>query len=120
MAEGKTERHSARNMSREISCLRQIGQQRWIAVARWVDRQLQERYVTRLIKSAHKYRDPLSALQLKEIDDRFLLLRPGRLIVDFGCSPGPMMVGRFKYIAFFVYVFFLRRMDSSSSRKMPE
>lgn len=63
-------------------------QKRGVSTSEFLNRCVKERFFTRLVKSAEKDRAPVASLQLRELDDRFLFLRPGRLVVDFGCSPG--------------------------------
>jgi 23S rRNA (uridine2552-2'-O)-methyltransferase len=52
---------------------------------RWLERQLNDPYVARAIDQGYRAR---SAFKLIEIDERFHLLAPGRLVVDLGAAPG--------------------------------
>ena len=52
---------------------------------RWLQRQLNDPYVQQAQKSGYRSR---SAYKLRQIDDRFKLLRPGQRVVDLGAAPG--------------------------------
>jgi 23S rRNA (uridine2552-2'-O)-methyltransferase len=52
---------------------------------RWLERQLNDPYVTRAQAEGYRAR---SAYKLIEIDDRFHLLAPGKRVVDLGAAPG--------------------------------
>ncbi len=52
---------------------------------RWLDRQLSDPYVTAAQKEGLRSR---AAFKLRELDDRFDLLAPGRRVVDLGAAPG--------------------------------
>jgi 23S rRNA (uridine2552-2'-O)-methyltransferase len=51
----------------------------------WLSRQLNDPYVA--AARQHGYRSR-AAFKLRELDDRFGLLRPGMRVVDLGCAPG--------------------------------
>ena len=52
---------------------------------RWLQRQLNDPYVQQAKKSGYRSR---AAFKLRQIDDRFKLLRPGVRVVDLGAAPG--------------------------------
>jgi 23S rRNA (uridine2552-2'-O)-methyltransferase len=52
---------------------------------RWLQRQLNDPYVQQAQKSGYRSR---AAFKLRQIDDRFKLLRPGLRVVDLGAAPG--------------------------------
>ncbi len=52
---------------------------------RWLQRQLNDPYVHEARKQGFRSR---AAFKLKELDDRFHLLRPGLKVVDLGAAPG--------------------------------
>ena len=52
---------------------------------RWLDRQLNDPYVKAAQKEGLRSR---AAFKLRELDDRFDLLAPGRKVVDLGAAPG--------------------------------
>ncbi|MDA8231589.1 MAG: RlmE family RNA methyltransferase [Magnetospirillum sp.] len=53
--------------------------------ARWLQRQLNDPYVHEARRLGYRSR---AAFKLKELDDRFHLLKPGQRIVDLGAAPG--------------------------------
>jgi len=53
--------------------------------ARWLQRQLNDPYVHEARKFGYRSR---AAFKLRELDDRFHLLRPGQKVVDLGAAPG--------------------------------
>lgn len=52
---------------------------------RWLARQLNDPYVQRARREGYRSR---SAYKLRELDQRFKLLEPGRRVVDLGSAPG--------------------------------
>jgi len=52
---------------------------------RWLSRQLNDPYVQRAKAMGYRAR---SVFKLEEIDKRFDLIRPGRVVVDLGAAPG--------------------------------
>src|SRR5512142_2431915 len=58
---------------------------RKIASTRWLQRQLNDPYVEEAKRRGLRSR---AALKLAEIDDKYLLLRPGMSMVDLGAAPG--------------------------------
>lgn len=52
---------------------------------RWLERQLNDPYVAAAKAQGYRSR---AAFKLREIDDRFHLLRPGARVVDLGAAPG--------------------------------
>lgn len=51
----------------------------------WLQRQLNDPYVTQAQTEGFRSR---AAFKLKEIDDKFRFLKPGKRVVDLGCAPG--------------------------------
>jgi 23S rRNA (uridine2552-2'-O)-methyltransferase len=51
----------------------------------WVDRQLRDPYVRRAQEAGYRAR---AAYKLKEIDEKFHVLKRGARVVDLGCAPG--------------------------------
>jgi len=51
----------------------------------WVDRQLRDPYVRRAQEAGYRAR---AAFKLKEIDEKFHILKRGARVVDLGCAPG--------------------------------
>ena len=61
------------------------GRRRSVSSTRWLQRQLNDPYVAAARKAGYRSR---AAYKLREIDDRFGLLQPGRRVVDLGAAPG--------------------------------
>jgi 23S rRNA (uridine2552-2'-O)-methyltransferase len=51
----------------------------------WLERQLNDPYVTRARKEGYRGR---AAYKILELDDRYRFLVPGARVVDLGCAPG--------------------------------
>ena len=52
---------------------------------RWLERQLNDPYVARARDDGYRSR---AAYKLREIDDRYRILKPGNRVVDLGAAPG--------------------------------
>jgi 23S rRNA (uridine2552-2'-O)-methyltransferase len=52
---------------------------------RWLQRQLNDPFVTEALRRGYRSR---AAFKLLEIDEKFRLLKPGRRVVDLGAAPG--------------------------------
>ena len=61
------------------------GRGRTTSSVRWLERQLNDPYVTEAKKLGYRSR---AAFKLIEIDDRFHFLKPGGRVVDLGAAPG--------------------------------
>jgi 23S rRNA (uridine2552-2'-O)-methyltransferase len=51
----------------------------------WLERQLNDPYVARAKREGLRSR---AAFKLKEIDDKYKLLKPGMAVIDLGAAPG--------------------------------
>lgn len=58
---------------------------RSVSSARWLERQLNDPYVTASKRDGYRSR---AAYKLIELDDKYRLLKPGHRIVDLGAAPG--------------------------------
>jgi 23S rRNA (uridine2552-2'-O)-methyltransferase len=58
---------------------------RTVSSARWLERQLNDPYVVAAHRDGYRSR---AAYKLKEIDDKYHLLKPGQRIIDLGAAPG--------------------------------
>jgi 23S rRNA (uridine2552-2'-O)-methyltransferase len=58
---------------------------RSVSSQRWLKRQLDDPYVRRAKSEGYRSR---AAYKLKEIDDKYRLLRPGAKVLDLGAAPG--------------------------------
>jgi len=61
------------------------GKRRTPSSRAWLERQINDPYVTRARREGFRSR---AAFKLAEIDERFHLLRPGGRVVDLGAAPG--------------------------------
>jgi 23S rRNA (uridine2552-2'-O)-methyltransferase len=52
---------------------------------RWIERQLNDPYVTKAKQLGYRSR---AAFKLQEIDEKYKILKPGMLVVDLGAAPG--------------------------------
>jgi len=55
------------------------------ASTRWLERQLNDPYVSAAKGAGYRSR---AAFKLKEIDERYKVLKPGQRVLDLGCAPG--------------------------------
>lgn len=70
---------------RQLKVRVKTAKRRKVSSARWLERQLNDPYVTRAKAAGYRAR---SAYKLIEIDDRFHLLSRGARVVDLGAAPG--------------------------------
>lgn len=61
------------------------GKGRSVSSRRWLERQLNDPYVSEARRQGYRSR---AAFKLRELDERFGLLRPGQRVVDLGAAPG--------------------------------
>src|ERR1700748_1474258 len=59
--------------------------QRKLSSRTWLERQLNDPYVTRAKRDGYRSR---AAYKLLEIEERYRFLRPGQKILDLGAAPG--------------------------------
>jgi 23S rRNA (uridine2552-2'-O)-methyltransferase len=71
--------------SRKLAVRVRTAKGRKIASTRWLQRQLNDPYVEEAKRRGYRSR---AAFKLAEIDDKYLLLRPGMTVVDLGAAPG--------------------------------
>ena len=71
--------------SRALKVRVRSGKGRTLASKLWLERQLNDPYVTRAKREGMRSR---AAFKLAEIDDRFHLFKPGSKVVDLGAAPG--------------------------------
>jgi 23S rRNA (uridine2552-2'-O)-methyltransferase len=70
---------------REMKVRVKAGKGRTLSQRRWLERQLNDPYVTRARREGYRSR---AAFKLIEIDDKARFLKPGRRVVDLGAAPG--------------------------------
>jgi 23S rRNA (uridine2552-2'-O)-methyltransferase len=76
---------SRRGGERDLKVRVNAGRGRTASSRRWLERQLNDPYVTRARREGFRSR---AAFKLSEIDDRFKFLKPGKRVVDLGAAPG--------------------------------
>ncbi|MET4700360.1 23S rRNA (uridine2552-2'-O)-methyltransferase [Constrictibacter sp. MBR-5] len=71
--------------SREVTVRLRTARKRSNSSARWLERQLNDPYVTEAKRLGWRSR---AAFKLIELDDRFHILTPGKRVLDLGAAPG--------------------------------
>ncbi|MDR3469458.1 MAG: RlmE family RNA methyltransferase [Xanthobacteraceae bacterium] len=61
------------------------GGKRKLSSKLWLERQLNDPYVAQARREGYRSR---AAFKLKEIDDKYHLLKPGQTVIDLGAAPG--------------------------------
>lgn len=74
-----------RRSERDLKVRVKTGKGRKIGSTLWLQRQLNDPYVARAKAEGYRSR---AAYKLKELDERYKLLRPGMRVVDLGAAPG--------------------------------
>ncbi len=70
---------------RELKVKVKTAKGRKLSSTRWLERQLNDPYVTAARREGYRGR---AAYKLSELDDKYHFLRPGARVVDLGCAPG--------------------------------
>jgi 23S rRNA (uridine2552-2'-O)-methyltransferase len=70
---------------RELKVRVKTAKGRKLSSTLWLERQLNDPYVTRARKEGYRGR---AAYKILELDDKFRFLVPGARVVDLGCAPG--------------------------------
>ncbi|HZH28320.1 MAG TPA: RlmE family RNA methyltransferase [Azospirillaceae bacterium] len=70
---------------RQLTVRVKTAARRSVSSTRWLQRQLNDPYVTEAKKRGYRSR---AAFKLLQLDEKFKLLRPGMRIVDLGAAPG--------------------------------
>jgi 23S rRNA (uridine2552-2'-O)-methyltransferase len=76
---------AGRRSDRDLKVRVKTGKGRKIGSTLWLQRQLNDPYVARAKAEGYRSR---AAYKLKELDERYKLLRPGMRVVDLGAAPG--------------------------------
>src|SRR6266404_9980465 len=76
---------AGRSPTRQTAIRVRTAKRRTPASTQWLTRQLNDPYVAEAHRLGYRSR---AAFKLIQLDDRFHLLRPGRRVVDLGCTPG--------------------------------
>lgn len=76
---------AGRRSERDLKVRVRTSKGRKIGSTLWLQRQLNDPYVARAKAEGYRSR---AAFKLKELDERYKLLRPGMRVVDLGAAPG--------------------------------
>jgi 23S rRNA (uridine2552-2'-O)-methyltransferase len=74
-----------RSGSRGLTVRVKTAKKRSNSSARWLQRQLNDPYVSKAKQEGYRSR---AAFKLLEMDEKYQLLKPGARVVDLGCAPG--------------------------------
>jgi 23S rRNA (uridine2552-2'-O)-methyltransferase len=85
MAPKKPTKSSLNSGNRELKKRVKTARGRSISSVRWLQRQINDPYVTQAKKDGYRSR---AAYKLLELDDRFKWLKPGKTVLDLGAAPG--------------------------------
>ncbi|MGP3696404.1 RlmE family RNA methyltransferase [Rhodobacter sp. NSM] len=80
-----TTKNTSGRGQRELRVRVKTAKGRKLSSTLWLERQLNDPYVTRAKKEGFRGR---AAYKIIELDDKFGFLRPGARVVDLGCAPG--------------------------------
>lgn len=80
-----TAKKSGRSTDRFRVTVKNRGGKRSLSSKLWLERQLNDPYVERAKKEGYRSR---AAFKLKEIDERYKILKSGQAVVDLGAAPG--------------------------------
>ncbi len=70
---------------RDLTVHVKTAKKRKIGSTRWLQRQLNDPYVTRAKRDGYRSR---AAYKLTELDEKFQFLKPGKRVLDLGAAPG--------------------------------
>lgn len=70
---------------RQLRVRVKTARKRKVSSQRWLDRQLNDPYVAAAKREGYRSR---AAYKLKELDDKYRLLKPGMRVLDLGAAPG--------------------------------
>lgn len=82
---GGHERNLARPSGRGLTVRVKTAGKRTQSSTRWLERQLNDPYVSEAKKQGYRSR---AAFKLLQIDDKYRVLKPGARVVDLGAAPG--------------------------------
>jgi len=85
MAKGPDGKNTSGRGQRDLTIRVKSARGRRASSTRWLQRQLNDPYVTRAQNEGYRGR---AAFKIMEIDDKFRFLVPGARVVDLGCAPG--------------------------------
>ena len=84
--DGKSgEKNTSGRGQRELRVRVKTAKGRKLSSTLWLERQLNDPYVSRAKRDGYRGR---AAFKILELDDRYGFLKPGARVVDLGCAPG--------------------------------
>ncbi len=88
MAKRPTGKNTSGRGLRDLTVKVKTARGRTMSSTRWLQRQLNDPYVTRAKAEGYRGR---AAYKIMELDDKYRFLVPGARVVDLGCAPGGWM-----------------------------
>ena len=85
MAKGPDGKNTSGRGQRDLTVRVKTAKGRRASSTRWLQRQLNDPYVTRANAEGYRGR---AAYKIMELDDKYRCLVPGARVVDLGCAPG--------------------------------
>lgn len=85
MAKNPTGKNTSGRGLRDLTVKVKTARGRTMSSTRWLQRQLNDPYVTRAKAEGYRGR---AAFKIMELDDKYRFLVPGARVVDLGCAPG--------------------------------
>ena len=85
MAKGPDGKNTSGRGQRDLTVRVKTAKGRRASSTRWLQRQLNDPYVTRANAEGYRGR---AAYKIMELDDKYRFLVPGARVVDLGCAPG--------------------------------
>lgn len=85
MAKGPDGKNTSGRGQRDLTIKVKTARGRTASSTRWLQRQLNDPYVTRARNEGYRGR---AAYKIMELDDKYRFLVPGARVVDLGCAPG--------------------------------
>lgn len=85
MAKNPTGKNTSGRGLRDLTVKVKTARGRTSSSTRWLQRQLNDPYVTRAKAEGYRGR---AAFKIMELDDKYRFLVPGARVVDLGCAPG--------------------------------
>lgn len=80
-----TDKNTSGRGTRDLRVKVKTAKGRKLSSTLWLERQLNDPYVTRAKREGYRGR---AAFKIMELDDRYGFLKPGARVVDLGCAPG--------------------------------
>jgi 23S rRNA (uridine2552-2'-O)-methyltransferase len=85
MVSRKSDKQSGPGGARALKVRVKTAKKRRLSSTLWLQRQLNDPYVAAAKRDGYRSR---AAFKLSEIDEKYVLLKPGQVVVDLGAAPG--------------------------------